>query len=90
MATHDMSQGQRLANRIGVLINGEILQTGDPREVFTLPQNREVAEFVGVDNIIDGVIVSSEEGIVAVDIGGNKSNRGDFKLPCRRRGMCLC
>jgi tungstate transport system ATP-binding protein len=72
MATHDMSQGQRLANRIGVLINGGILQTGDPREVFTSPKSREVAEFVSVDNIIDGIIVSSEEGIVAVDIGGNK------------------
>jgi tungstate transport system ATP-binding protein len=72
MATHDMSQGQRLANRIGVLINGEILQTGDPREVFTSPTSREVAEFVSVDNIIDGIIVSSEEGMVAVDIGDNK------------------
>jgi len=72
MATHDMSQGQRLANRIGVLINGEILQTGDPREVFTSPTSREVAEFVSIDNIIDGIIISSEEGIVAVDIGDNK------------------
>jgi tungstate transport system ATP-binding protein len=72
MATHDMAQGQRLAKRIGVLIDGEIVQAGDPREVFTLPQNREVAEFVGVDNMIDGIIVASEEGIVAIDAGGNK------------------
>jgi len=72
MATHDMSQGQRLANRIGVLINGEILQTGDPREVFTLPMSREVAEFVSTDNIIDGIIVSGEGGMVSVDIGGSK------------------
>ena len=72
MATHDMSQGQRLAKRIGVLINGEIIQAGDPREVFTSPQSREVAEFVGVDNILDGVIVSQEGGMVAVKIGGNK------------------
>jgi len=72
MATHDMAQGQRLAKRIGVLINGEIIQAGDPREVFTSPQSREVAEFVGVDNILDGVIVSQEGGMVAVEIGGNK------------------
>jgi tungstate transport system ATP-binding protein len=70
MATHDMSQGQRLADRIGVLINGEIHQTGGSREVFTSPRNREVAEFVGIENIIDGVIVASEEGLVAIDIGG--------------------
>ena len=70
MATHDMSQGQRLADRIGVLINGEILQTGDSREIFTLPRNKEVAEFVGVENIIDGVIIANEEGVVTADAGG--------------------
>ncbi len=68
MATHDMSQGQRLADRIGVLMNSEIFQTGSPRDVFTSPRNREVAEFVGVENIIDGVIVSNEDKLVTIDI----------------------
>ena len=71
MATHDMSQGQRLASRIGVLVDGEIVQTGDSMEIFNSPQNRQVAEFVGVENIMDGVIISNEEGVAAVDIGGS-------------------
>ncbi len=71
MATHDMSQGQRLANRIGVLVNGEIVQVGDSRQVFNFPRNREVAEFVGVENIIDGVIASNEDKVVTIDIGGS-------------------
>ncbi len=70
MATHDISQGQRLANRIGVLINGEIHQTGGTAEVLTSPRNREVAEFVGIENILDGVIAASEEGLVTIDTGG--------------------
>lgn len=70
MATHDISQGQRLANRIGVLINGEIHQTGGSIEILTSPRNREVAEFVGIENIIDGVIVASEEGLATIDAGG--------------------
>jgi len=69
MATHDMAQGQRLADRIGVLMNGELLQSGSSRDVFTAPRNREVAEFVGVENVIDGVIVSSEDKVVTIDIG---------------------
>jgi tungstate transport system ATP-binding protein len=89
MATHDMSQGQRLANRIGVLINGEILQAGDSREVFTSPKSREVAEFVGVDNIIDGIIVSREEGIVAVDIGDNKIIEAISNYPVGEE-VCVC
>ena len=71
MATHDMSQGQRLANRISVLVDGGILQTGEPKEVFSLPRNRQVAEFVGVENIIDGIIISNDEGVVAIEVGGD-------------------
>ena len=70
MATHDMAQGQRLADRIGVLVNGEILQVGGAADVFSSPQNRQVAEFVGVDNIIDGVVAFSEGGVVTIDTGG--------------------
>ncbi len=89
MATHDMSQGQRLASRIGVLINGEIIQAGDSREVFTSPRSREVAEFVGVDNIIDGIIASGEEGMVGVDIGGNKIIEAISNYPIGE-GVCAC
>jgi tungstate transport system ATP-binding protein len=71
MATHDMSQGQRLADRVGVLLNGEIPQTGDWREVFNSPLNKEVANFVGVENIIDGVISSKQEEITLINAGGN-------------------
>jgi len=70
MATHDLSQGQRLADRVGVLMDGELLQTGNSRDVFTSPRNREVAEFVGVENIIDGTIVSSEDKVVTIDSRG--------------------
>jgi len=71
MATHNMSQGQRLASRIGVIMNGEILQIGTPSDIFSTPQNKEVAEFVGVDNILRGVIVNRDNELVSIDIGGN-------------------
>jgi len=70
MATHDMSQGQRLADRIGVLMDGEILQAGEPREVFNYPTSRKIAEFVAMENIIEGVISSSKEGVVSIEVGG--------------------
>ena len=70
MATHDLSQGQRLADRMAVMMGGELLQTGSSKDVFTLPRNREVAEFVGVENIIDGVIASSEDNMVTLESRG--------------------
>ncbi len=68
-STHDMYQGQRLAHRIGVLMKGGFAQVGTPREVFTLPASREVARFVGIENIVEGTVVS-ENGISVVDAGG--------------------
>jgi len=70
MATHDLSQGQRLADRMAVMMGGELLQTGSSKDVFTSPRNREVAEFVGVENIIDGVIASSEDNMVTLESSG--------------------
>jgi tungstate transport system ATP-binding protein len=67
MATHDLVQGQRLANRIGVMMNGELLQTGSAGDVFSSPQKKEVAKFVGVENIIEGIISSSEDNMVIVE-----------------------
>ncbi len=70
MATHDMSQGQRLADMIGVLMNGEILQIGSPSEIFCAPQSREVAEFVGIENILSGIISQKDGALVTINVDG--------------------
>ena len=76
MATHDMSQGQQLADRIGVLLDGRLVQTGNATDIFRSPQNEEVAHFVGMENIIEGIIVANNEGIATVNIGGNPDGIG--------------
>jgi tungstate transport system ATP-binding protein len=53
-----------------VLISGEMMQTGDPREIFSLPQSKKIAEFVGVENMLGGVIAASKEGIVDIKVDG--------------------
>lgn len=68
ISTHDMVQGQRLAGRIGVLMNGEILQIGSPNEIFTSPQSREVAEFVGVENILAGTVAGKDNRLVTLNL----------------------
>jgi len=71
MATHAMSQGQQLADRIGVLLDGRLVQTGNATDIFRSPQNEEVAHFVGMENIIEGVISESNQGIVRINLDGN-------------------
>ncbi|MFO7773599.1 MAG: ABC transporter ATP-binding protein [Dehalococcoidia bacterium] len=76
MATHDMSQGQQLADRIGVLLNGKLVQTSNAADIFRSPQNEEVARFVGMENIMEGVIIENNEGIATVNIGDDPDGIG--------------
>jgi tungstate transport system ATP-binding protein len=70
MSTHDMVQGQRLANRIAVVIDGRIGQIGTSKQIFYQPMNRAVAHMVGVEDILDGVVTENEAGLAAIDVNG--------------------
>ena len=70
MATHDMSQGQRFAKRIGVLMSGEMVQIGTPDEIFCSPHSRDVAEFVGTENILAGVVVEKDDNLTVLKVNG--------------------
>jgi tungstate transport system ATP-binding protein len=69
LSTHDMIQGQRLAERMGVIINGRISQIGSIQDVFYRPQGRDIAQLVGIDTILKGVVASNEEGLAEVNVG---------------------
>ncbi len=71
MATHDMVQGQQLATRIGVLLEGKLMQVGSPSEIFSSPESQEVAEFVGIENMLPGTIVEREDNLLTIDVGGS-------------------
>jgi tungstate transport system ATP-binding protein len=70
VSTHDMLQGQRLAGRIGVIMDGRLPQIGTTMEIFHRPATRKLAHFVQVDNILDGTITSSQGGEASVDVSG--------------------
>lgn len=44
--THDLNEATRLGDRIAVMRDGRIVQTGTPREIVTQPANDYVASFV--------------------------------------------
>ncbi len=59
--THDFNEALVLADRMGIMHNGEIVQTGTPREVFRKPESQFVAEFVGMENIFNGEIIEGKD-----------------------------
>ncbi len=70
LSTHDMAQGQRLANRIGVILGGKIAQTGTIAEIFYQPKTRSLARFVGADTVLHGVVRTNDQGLARIDVGG--------------------
>jgi len=71
LATHDMVQGQRLCDRIGVMIDGSLIQTGTPDEIFSSPATPAVAEFTGIDNLLNGTVEKITDGIADIFVAGH-------------------
>ncbi|MBN1763487.1 MAG: ATP-binding cassette domain-containing protein [Methanomicrobia archaeon] len=65
--THDQTEAMLLADRIAVMMRGRVVQVGTPQEIFHKPLNEELADFVGMENILYGVIRQNEGGIAEID-----------------------
>ena len=68
LVTHDQQEALTMADRIGVMHEGRLLQVGTPVEVYERPGSRFVAEFLGAANILpvvgqDGALLLPGLGI---------------------------
>ncbi len=59
IVTHDQEEAMVMADRIGVMDRGRIVQVGSPAEVYERPNSRWVAEFVGEANMLEGEMSGS-------------------------------
>jgi spermidine/putrescine transport system ATP-binding protein len=58
--THDQEEALSMSDQIAVMNAGSLEQVGTPREIYTRPRTRFVADFLGAMNWIDGVGVRPE------------------------------
>lgn len=54
--THDFEEALSLGDRIGILIDGRLVQCGTPDHVFNHPINKRVADFLGYRNVFGGPV----------------------------------
>ncbi len=52
MVTHDQEEALLLADRIVCMNEGVVAQIGSPKELYHVPANRFVAEFMGTSNLV--------------------------------------
>ena len=56
LVTHDFEDAATLADRVGVLVDGRLLQVGTPAELVAAPVDPFVARFTGA-NLVPGAVV---------------------------------
>ena len=64
-----------MADRVVIMSRGHIAQIGMPKDIYRAPENRFVAEFVGRNNIISGIVTSTSSKVVTID-----GNLGQFEV----------
>ena len=65
--THDQEEALTLSDRIVVFNQGRVFQIGAPKDLYERPRNRFVADFIGINNLLDGTVRSAETGFLVVD-----------------------
>jgi iron(III) transport system ATP-binding protein len=76
--THDQVEAMALADRVAVMSKGEVLQCAPPRELYNAPSSREVCEFLGATNLLDGTVRNG--GQIETELGQLRCAIADPKL----------
>ena len=90
LVTHDQEEALTMADRIGVMHAGRLMQVGTPAEVYERPDTRFVAEFLGAANVLpitvrDGRIEFGGVTIHAATLPGDAGVAGDPAGACDHR-----
>ncbi len=76
MVTHDQQEAFAMADKIGLMHNGKIMQWSSPYDLYHQPINDYVARFVGKGTILTGIVKNKENISTAL---GDLS--GHFEMP---------
>jgi len=95
--THDQEEALALSDRIAVLNAGDVVQQGTPQEIYERPRNSFVADFMGIPNILSGVMVKVDgsdairiaEGIVLPSPTGGMAAGTEVRLAIRSECVAL-
>jgi tungstate transport system ATP-binding protein len=89
VVTHDRSEAMALGDRVGVVMDGRLLQVDEAAQVFRGPASEEVARFVGVETILDCRVVESSGDSAALDAGGQRVEVSQPAAPGEWVRLCV-
>ncbi|MDD5209608.1 MAG: ABC transporter ATP-binding protein [Elusimicrobiales bacterium] len=69
LVTQDQEEALALADVLAVIKNGRLLQSGEPQEIFARPASKDVADFVGVETLLNGEVTAKTDNLCSVSVG---------------------
>jgi spermidine/putrescine ABC transporter ATP-binding subunit len=72
LVTHDQKEALVMSDRVVVLEQGRIAQSGRPDELYDRPANPYVADFIGASNLVPGVVTRSSAEEVEASVGAHR------------------
>ena len=89
--THDQQEALTMSDRVAIFNNGKIEQLGSPKDIYERPQNRFVAGFVGLANLLDAdqanrllqinASISIRPESIRLSAPDNQQHGFDYSLP---------
>ena len=89
LVTHDRGEAMALGDRVGVLMDGRLLQVDEAAQVFRAPATEEIARFVGVETILDCRVLEGAGAVSVLDAGGQRVEVAQSAAPGERVRLCL-
>ncbi len=89
LVTHDQAEALRLSERIVVMQRGAIVQSGAPAVVMNDPVNEFVATCMGMETIVEGVVVRHVDGEVIMAVAGREISAIGVGAPGDRVYCCI-
>ncbi len=68
MVTHDQREALSMADRIGIIAEGKLIQVGTPKLIYEKPQSEFVANFVGKTNSFLGTIFEKQKNYDVIKV----------------------
>ncbi len=71
--THDFEEAISLADKIGIVHQGELVQFGSPKEIFHKPKSKFIAKFSGIKNFYKSIVIDPKTILL--------ENKVELKMP---------
>ena len=92
MVTHDQDEAMAMADRLVVMKDGQVQQTGTQEDLYERPASPFVASFIGRSNMVEGTLDTSgtmTAGGATIDLAGQYAAAGACTLALRPERLRL-